>query len=1187
MNGTSEEDTSKRNRRKIGCNPFKLRREDADGKCDIPLVGFEPQLPTASKTRSSFGYGEETSEVAMPISPHALRLFEAIREDEMDLVEAELASLTNKHQIDKLGTQGFALIHVAARYNFSRIVGSLLDHRADVNIGTLDYNWTPLHLAARFNCLSTVVDVLLPRGADPTRRDKNGSMPLHLAARRGNEEIVKILLDRPDVLVDAKDSSGKTALHLASSEGHKNVCQILLNHGANIKAIAADKMTPLHSAIHNSHSEVARLILNRAADRDVDTNEREMLMEEDLQSNTVLHLAAWNNDVKTAELCLDHGANVNVPKCSSGTALHLAALKGNLEMAELLIERGADVNSKDGDAKTPLHKAALFNQTKVIDFLVEKEAKLDARDIEGRSPFLNAVAAGHIESALLLHTRGADIHATDLLTKNCVHIAVENEHLNVLGMLLDKRSGAHNLNKGDIFGRVPLHYAATTENIKILELVLSKQERHSMSFQDEHHKTPLHLAAERSSSKHVEALAKHLSKLNARDDKGRTPLHSAARKGQRKSCLTLLNLGAEVDSRDNKHRTPLMWATKNNQLKCVEILLDFRASPDLQDAGGDTALHVASTQGHGAVVTLLLDRGASLTLHNNQECACLETAAKAGSSDAAMAISKHKRWVELENYQTSKGQSAISLLIENFPDAAEVVFNKCVNHCEHLSPSDPGYTVSYDFKYLDHDPHVKSPKGRFSAVQAMIKHRRERLLLHPLTLKFNELKWTTLGRAVFMVDFITYLLLMIFFTIFIVNQRSGQNFKPGNGTRPFRPQKSRPNTLDDSEQKPSDIYKRDSVFVEVVAPLILVFAVIHIMKEFLQIYMQRWTYFKDFSNYLDWTLYITSFLFMVPFVTTPKLLDEWFSSMKDPRSLWIVGILAIFVCYTNMMLFLRRYRLFGTYISMYVEVTKTVFQVMAVFIFLLLGFALVFYIFFKEQIGFHTVEHSLLRVLVMMIGELDFGATFIDTIGVKNERNQNPLNPFPPFAFIFLFLCLVLLTIALMNLLVGLAVGDTETMKKYATIKRLEMQLQYQIDLEEAYPTFLTRRAYLGVYVEKPNVLKLSRFHRILEWLQARFAEISPVAVEDGESSEQSELKIEMMKNKKRIKSIMEMLESQNKLLRRLAVKIDPKFQFSDGAEGDLGVSSVDGDPQESRAPGETIGERPTDSIGGTATKGP
>lgn len=61
---------------------------------------------------------------------------------------------------------------------------------------------------------------------------------------------------------------------------------------------------------------------------------------------------------------------------------------------------------------------------------------------------------------------------------------------------------------------------------------------------------------------------------------------------------------------------------------------------------------------------------------------------------------------------------------------------------------------------------------------------------------------------------------------------------------------------------------------------------------------------------------------------------------------------------------------------------------------------------------------------------------------------------------------------------VGLAVGDTETMKKCATIKRLEMQLQYQFAIEEAYPSFITRRAYLTVYVEKPNRLMLSMYNR-------------------------------------------------------------------------------------------------------------
>ena len=114
--------------------------------------------------------------------------------------------------------------------------------------------------------------------------------------------------------------------------------------------------------------------------------------------------------------------------------------------------------------------------------------------------------------------------------------------------------------------------------------------------------------------------------------------------------------------------------------------------------------------------------------------------------------------------------------------------------------------------------------------------------------------------------------------------------------------------------------------------------------------MQRWKYFKDTSNYLDWILYISITVFMAPYVTLLDVLDQRFSGMSDPRNFWIFGVVAIFVCYSNMLLFLRGYRLFGTYISMYTEVIKTVVQVTLVFVFLVVGFALVFYILFMEQV---------------------------------------------------------------------------------------------------------------------------------------------------------------------------------------------------------------------------------------------
>ncbi len=131
---------------------FRLRKDekDSEDKCELqeltPPVVFGPE----KKRTSTFVYSEaETSDVSTPVSPELLKLLEAIGEDDLELVEEELDKL-DRQAIDKPDRHGFALIHVAARYNLSGIVNTLLEHGADVNIGTSEYRWTPLHLAARF-----------------------------------------------------------------------------------------------------------------------------------------------------------------------------------------------------------------------------------------------------------------------------------------------------------------------------------------------------------------------------------------------------------------------------------------------------------------------------------------------------------------------------------------------------------------------------------------------------------------------------------------------------------------------------------------------------------------------------------------------------------------------------------------------------------------------------------------------------------------------------------------------------------------------------------------------------------------------------------------------------------------------------------------------------------------------------
>ena len=269
------------------------------------------------------------------------------------------------------------------------------------------------------------------------------------------------------------------------------------------------------------------------------------------------------------------------------------------------------------------------------------------------------------------------------------------------------------------------------------------------------------------------------------------------------------------------------------------------------------------------------------------------------------------RWPEVVGHKDDIGNAPMKLLIEQFPESAELLMDYCVKRSEKKGSYDPNFPITCDFSFLDPGPDdTTSLNGhRFYGPISMVEHERRSLLFHPLTKVWLKKKWSAFGRFVYYFDFLSYLAFVGMYTDLIIKER---------------------NYFDPDEQTDEGKTFSYAVFS---------FTVIQLIKEIVQIFIQRLRYFTVLNNLMEWFLYGTAFVFMIPFITPTK---------DDER--WMVGVTSIFLCYANLVLFLRRSSLFGIYVSMFIEVTKTVLKVLLVFFVFVFGFSMVFFVLFKEQV---------------------------------------------------------------------------------------------------------------------------------------------------------------------------------------------------------------------------------------------
>uniref|UniRef100_A0A8C3NLX9 Uncharacterized protein n=1 Tax=Geospiza parvula TaxID=87175 RepID=A0A8C3NLX9_GEOPR len=514
--------------------------------------------------------------------------------------------------------------------------------------------------AARSGNLDKALDHLR-NGVDINTCNQNGLNALHLASKEGHVKMVVELLHK-EIVLETTTKKGNTALHIAALAGQQDVVRELVNYGANVNAQSQgcspwlmmqphgwvlpwlldslpspwqDGFTPLAVALQQGHENVVAHLINygtkgkvrlpalHIAARNDDTRTAAVLLQNDPNADvlsktgfTPLHIAAHYENLSVAQLLLNRGASVNFTPQNGITPLHIASRRGNIIMVRLLLDRGAQIETRTKDELTPLHCAARNGHVRIAEILLDHGAPIQAKTKNGLSPIHMAAQGDHLDCVRLLLQYSADIDDITLDHLTPLHVAAHCGHHRVAKLLLEKGAKP---NSRALNGFTPLHIACKKNHIRVMELLLKTGA--SIDAVTESGLTPLHVAAFMGHLPIVKTLLQRGASPNVSNVKVETPLHMAARAGHTDVAKYLLQNKAKANAKAKDDQTPLHCAARIGHTGMVKLLLENNANPNLATTAGHTPLHITAREGHMDTALALLEKGASQTCMT-KSCFC-------------------------------------------------------------------------------------------------------------------------------------------------------------------------------------------------------------------------------------------------------------------------------------------------------------------------------------------------------------------------------------------------------------------------------------------------------------------------------------------------------------------------------------------------------------------------------------
>ncbi|GAA52621.1 transient receptor potential cation channel subfamily A member 1 homolog [Clonorchis sinensis] len=184
---------------------------------------------------------------------------------------------------------------------------------------------------------------------------------------------------------------------------------------------------------------------------------------------------------------------------------------------------------------------------------------------------------------------------------------------------------------------------------------------------------------------------------------------------------------------------------------------------------------------------------------------------------------------------------------------------------------------------------------------------------------------------------------------------------------------------------------------------------------------------------------------------------------------------------------------------MFVVVMKTFAKFFLVFSPFLFAFALSFHALLANQIPFRDLKNAVVKTFGMVIGELDTNTIIFERFESTDVEKQVY---FATITYIIFVGFISIMSIVMMNLLVGLAVDDIKGVQRKAQFKRQEMRIELIFSAESLLSRFGRKTFTLRNYIYRPNNPSgyLSRmFHRFYVQSMKTAKEIAEIQFDDDE----------------------------------------------------------------------------------------